>query len=152
MNHLEDDPKKGAHNWKPETYVQKYERTVTAVDGDSITVDVGIPCTIQENFGGGQVFRVKPDRRISHCGVENMKIVSEYEKGLENKDEDHAWIAVCIQCLRDGWVRNVTAVHFGYSCVSIEDKAIHITVQDCKLIAFSRGMIHRSLETAVPTY
>jgi len=129
MDHLEDDPKAGAHNWKPESYVQKYERTVTACDDGSITIHVGVPCTIQENFGGGEIIRVKPDRRMSHCGIENMKIVSEYDG---EDDEDHGWKAVEMNAIRDSWVRNVNAFHFGYSCVSIEDKALRITVQDCK--------------------
>eukprot|EP00977_Amphora_coffeiformis_P029638 scaffold42080_cov183-Amphora_coffeaeformis.AAC.2 len=129
MDHLEDDPKAGANNWKPETYVQKYERTVIATDEESITIHVGVPCTIQENFGGGEIIRVKPDRRMSHCGVEYMDIVSDYNG---EEDEDHGWKAVDMNCIRDSWVRNVSAYHFGYSCVSIDEKAIRITVQDCK--------------------
>ena len=132
MDQLEKDPSKGANNWKPDGYVQRYERRITAVDGDTITIHAGVPCTIQDNFGGGNIIRVKPDRRISHIGVESMKIISEYETGKEEKDEDHAWVAVALNCVRDAWVRNVTAVHFGYACVSIDQKGIRITVQDCK--------------------
>lgn len=134
MDKLEDDPKKGAYNWKPESYVQKYERTVAAVPDDtSIVINVGVPCTIQDDFGGGNVLRVKPDRRISHCAVEDMTIRSEYNGNAE--DEEHGWTAIEFNSIRDSWVRNVTALHFGYACVSILQKGLRITVQDCKDVA-----------------
>jgi len=60
--------------------------------------------------------------------------VSDYEKGEERRDEEHAWEAVEVGNLRDGWVQNVTAVHFGYSCVSLLEGARRITVQDCAFL------------------
>lgn len=148
MDQLENDPSKGAKNWKPEGYVQRYERRITHVDGDTITIHTGVPCTIQQNFGGGTILRLKADKRISHVGVEAMKIVSEYAEGQDD-DEDHGWVAVHMNCVRDSWVRDVTAVHFGYSCVSIDQKGIRITVQDCKChkrlhVSFTlRSLTHR---------
>lgn len=132
MDQLEksDKSRDNTNNWKPEKYVQKYERTVTAVTDDSITIHVGVPCTIQDNFGGGEIIRVKPDRRMSHCAVEYVKIVSDYSG--KDDDEKHGWKAVDMNSIRDSWVRNVTSVHFGYACVSIDDKALRVTVQDCK--------------------
>lgn len=125
--------KKGANDWRPEGYIQHYERFVTRVlpDEGAIVVHAGVPCTIQNNFGGGDVLTVKRDKRITHVGVESMTVVSEYERGREDDDEDHAWQAIVLDAVGDGWVRNVTAVHFGYCCVAIGYKTIRVTVQDC---------------------
>ncbi len=120
--------------WKPQGYGMGYERRITAIDGSQITINAPIVCAIDSRYGGGFVYKTTPDQRISKVGVEKLRIVSEYKQGRERKDESHAWEAVKIRNLRDGWVRNVTAVHFGYSCVSIKSGAKHITVQDCAFL------------------
>jgi len=61
---------------------------------------------------------------------EGKVLVSEYDASKGHNDEAHAWDAIRIAALADGWVRNVTAVHFGYSCVNILSSGIRITVQD----------------------
>ena len=117
--------------WKPEGYNLHYERRVKAIDGPEITIGAPIVCAIDSRFGGGSVYKTKPDKRIRKVGVEKLRLVSEYEKGKERHDEEHAWEGVKVGNLRDGWVRNVTAVHFGYSCVSLKRGSKNVTVQDC---------------------
>ena len=123
---------KSCNNWSPGSYVQDYERFVVGVpDTESIIVHTGVPCTIQQNFGGGQVLKLKNETRISHVAVENLQIVSTYVEGKEYEDDDHAWNAVVLDSVKDAWVRNVTARHFGYSCVNVGKWSIRVTVQDC---------------------
>ena len=120
--------------WEPGTYDMAYERHITAIGGKEITIDAPIVCAIDARFGGGSVYKTTPDGRISKVGVEKLRLVSEYKNGQKRKDESHAWEGVRIGNLRDGWVRNVTAVHFGYSCVSLKNGATQITVQDCAFL------------------
>ncbi len=128
---LSRGPSDKVKNWSPDGYTLRFERTVTAASGNSVTVDAPITCAIEEQFGGGYICRTEPDGRIHNVGIESLRMVSEYEKGKESQDEAHAWDGIKIGALRDGWVRNVTAVHFGYSCVNISSKGKRITVQDC---------------------
>lgn len=121
-------------NWEPREYSVGFERRVVAIQGRSITIDAPIVMAMDRAFGGGSVYKVTADQRISHVGVENLRLISEYEAGRENDDEEHAWDAIKIQNLVDGWVRDVTAMHFGYSCVNIGHDARQITIQDCAMI------------------
>jgi hypothetical protein len=46
-------------------------------------------------------------------------------------DEDHYANFITFENIRNGWVRNVTALHFVYSMVGTQRGAKWITVQDC---------------------
>ncbi len=128
LNRGPDDPVK---NWTSEEYTLASERRIVAIEGNTITIDAPIVCAIEERFGGGYIRKTQPDARIREVGIESLRLVSEYVKGQEKLDEKHAWDAVKINCLADGWVRDVTAKHFGYSCVNISARGKRITVQDC---------------------
>jgi hypothetical protein len=68
--------------------------------------------------------------RIEECGVENLLLVSEYEKGNDT-DENHAWTAVEVNSAQHSWVRNIRSKHFGFALVNINKGAKYITVKDC---------------------
>ena len=61
-------------------------------------------------------------------------MISDYRKGYENSDEKHAWIGIRIANARNCWVKNVTAVHFGFGTASLEQWCQNITVQDSACI------------------
>jgi hypothetical protein len=46
-------------------------------------------------------------------------------------DEDHFWNFVTMDNIRNGWVRNCTALHFANSLVGTQRGAKWITVEDC---------------------
>jgi hypothetical protein len=111
--------------WSP--FDLDFERVVTAVEGDRITLDEPLTCAIETHWGGGAVFEFR-DQRIRHCAVEHLRGVSAFNPkvtglyGREREkylsDEHHAW------------VRHVTARHFGYAGVEVR-RAPHVTVEDC---------------------
>lgn len=131
---LNQGPKDDVKNWTPDSYSFAYERRITGIAGNSITIDAPIVFAIEAGFGGGSVYKTSPDGRVHKVGVEKLRLISEYRKGEELSDEAHAWDAIQIGNLVDGWVRDVTAVHFGYSCVNIGSAGKRITVQDCACI------------------
>jgi hypothetical protein len=131
LNRGPDDRTK---NWTPEAYGVGFDRTITRIDGHTIHLDAPIVMAMDRAFGGGSVVRLTPDRRIRDVGVEALRLVSAYEVGREEQDEQHAWDAVRIGHLRDGWVRGVTAMHFGYSCVNIGHDARAVTVRGCAML------------------
>lgn len=120
--------------WAPFSLV--FERKIVRIVGDQITVDAPIVCAIETRWGGGEIAKYTEERRARNCGVENLRIVSEYDPALKNGghfvDEAHATNAITISHAADCWVRNVTARHFVYSCVSIASSSRHITVQDSR--------------------
>jgi hypothetical protein len=120
--------------WKPGSRDVTWDRTITAVDGDAVTLDAALTTTLDASFGGGTVARYAWPGRIRHVGVENLRCESMFDPA-NPKDEAHAWIAISIEKARDVWVRQVTFAHFAGSAVSILDSASRITVEDCKSLA-----------------
>ncbi|MEN6306493.1 MAG: discoidin domain-containing protein [Anaerohalosphaeraceae bacterium] len=117
--------------WTSEGYVVEYERIITAIPGNKITVDVPLVDVIQEKYGGGKIFKPNPIPRIRHCGIENLRMESCY---AGDTDESHPWDAIRIVYAQDSWVRGVTARYFAYSCVNVGAYAKSITVEDCAFL------------------
>ncbi|MDP3069308.1 MAG: hypothetical protein Q8N18_03420 [Opitutaceae bacterium] len=115
--------------WKAEGFTMDFERTITAIDGPRVTLDAPVMNALDTKFGGGAVYRYTFPR-IAQCGVENLRLVSAYEKGKETSDEAHAWIAVNLGAVENAWVRDVTAVHFSHA-VQASGASIFTTTQDC---------------------
>ncbi len=126
-------PRQGTKQWQPGSKDLQYERIITSIEGNKITIDAPIINAMEDKYGGGYLYRFQQAGRISQSGVENLRLVSTYEKGKKNKDEDHAWTGVVIDNASNSWAKNVTMVHFARG-VDIFDNAIFITVQDCAFI------------------
>ncbi len=116
--------------WIPNTFNFRFEREITEINGNTITIDIPIVQMMEERHGGGYIYPVETSGRISNIGVENMLLVSEFEAGQENEDEDHAWIGIEIIDTEHSWVSDITARHFGYALASVERGSRFITVRD----------------------
>ena len=121
------------HQWTPAEYTRSWQARVLSVKGDILILDTPVVCALERRYGGGSVFKCT-DNRGRGAAVERMRLDSVYVKGKENEDEDHASVAISLNGLVDSWVREVTALHFVYSSVSVGQGASRITVQDCAMI------------------
>jgi hypothetical protein len=115
--------------WKPGGFDLEFERTIVGIEGNRLTLDAPIMNALDAKFGGGAIYRYTFPR-IAECGVENVRLVSEYVKGQETSDEAHAWIGVTLGAVENAWVRDVTVVHFSHA-VQADGGSIFVTVQDC---------------------
>ena len=145
--------------WKPTDIDITWDRTITAVNGNTITIDAPITTTITKEYGGAYV--VKPhtnttkgdsnptniNGEIRECGIENLTIDGrgmmdegrckkeegrcKKEEGRCKKDEDHCWDGIHINNVRDGWVRKVVFTHLAGSAVNLQKETSRITVEDC---------------------
>jgi hypothetical protein len=118
------------NGWTPDDYTIDHERMITAISGNTISINIPIVDVMEEMYGGGSISKIQSSRRISHCGVENMRIQSFYDGNL---DESHAWTAVRLKDSENCWVKQVTGQYLAYSTVNIES-AHFTTVQDCAYI------------------
>lgn len=123
-------PRPGTTQWSAGGYNLTFERTITAIEGNRITLDAPVVNAMEEKYGGGFVYRYEQKGRLDHVGVENLRLESEYQLGKENEDEAHAWVGVSLEHAANSWVRNVTVVHFSHG-VMLGSGAIFVTVQDC---------------------
>ncbi len=122
-------PSENTKQWQPAEYNLYFERTITSVKKNTISIDNPVMMEMEEKYGGGEIFKYQTPGRIEHIGVEDLVCVSEFSG---NEDEDHGWVAVSFNRVENSWVSNITAKHFGYSCVHLGDQTKQITVRDCR--------------------
>ncbi len=123
--------RQGTKQWKAAEYNLSYEREITAVDGDKITVDNPVVMAMEAQYGGGEIFKYEYKGRLKEVGIENIFFQSDY---ASDTDEDHGWIALEFDGIENGWVSEVTSRFFGYSCVSLSGGAKNITVKNSKCL------------------
>lgn len=114
--------------WKAGDYDLHFERTVVEITGDRITVDAPVMNALDAQFGGGATYRYTFPRLVE-AGVESLRLVSEYERGKETSDEEHAWTGIDLGAVENAWVRDVTFVHFSHA-VDADRSALFVTLQD----------------------
>lgn len=139
---LSEDGKKFdfTQQWKAGEYDFYFERGITGIEGNRITIDAPIVHSMEAKYGGGAIYHYETPGRISEIGIENLRLVSEFAAPIPDhpygdpkktiEAETHAWNAIHLKSNTENtWVRNVTGNYFGWSLVSISGK--RATVQDC---------------------
>lgn len=119
-----------ALGWKPGDHTLYTERQIVGETGTEITLDAPLTTALDSAFGGARLYFINPGGRVRHAGVENLSLVSVYDKN-NLKDEDHRWNAINVENAEDCWVRQIKFRHFAGSAVSILETSRRITVEDC---------------------
>lgn len=117
--------------WKPGDEDIHWDRKITAVHGNELTLDVPLTTALDTAYGGGTVAVYHWPGRISHVGIENLRLASSWDT-TNRKDENHCWMAVTLENVQDAWVRQVVFLHFAGSAVYALNTSRCVTVQDCK--------------------
>jgi len=120
-----------ALGWKPGERDVYWDRKITAVNGNTISIDAPITTALDTTYGGGSVAKYDWPGRISNVGVENLTCQSTYDEN-NPKDEAHRWMAITMENVMDAWVRQILFKHFAGSAVDVLETAKRITVEDCK--------------------
>ncbi len=144
----------GRYRWRP--FVITYDRIITDIKGNTITIDAPIFTAIETRWGGGDVVKYSDTGRIEQVGIENLRGVSEYDPSVRMKaygnmdrgsfdgtgskyesdeyyaDENHYFNFINFSNTKNAWVRNISALHFGSSVVQTTGSTKWITVQDCE--------------------
>jgi len=119
-----------ALGWKPGDMNINWDRTVTAVNGNIVTIDAPLTAAVDAQYGSAKIISYNWNGRISESGVENLTMISEYNTKYP-KDEDHCWTAVSIENAENCWVRQINFKHFAGSAVFLQPTSSQITVEDC---------------------
>jgi hypothetical protein len=132
--------------WQP--FDIDWDRVVTDVQGDTITIDAPITCAIEKRWGGGEILKYEDPGRIEHVGIENLRGMSEFDPAVRTRDygnmdrpnyiaeeyyadEAHYANFIAFDNVKHGWVCNATALHFVNSMVTAARGSKWLTVQDC---------------------
>ena len=135
----------GTKQWKPGSRDLLFERKITKVEGDEITLDVPLVNALQAEFGGGSVYKYTYEGRIARCGVERLSGKSLFDRSVKGRhealrsrenptgeyfaDESHADIFVDMTAVENAWIRNVSATHFD-CCAQLSAGCKYVTGQD----------------------
>jgi hypothetical protein len=120
--------------WGYEGYWWSFKRTIVAMTGNSITVDLPFYMNLDKRFGGGYI---SPGNQTGEgslptdIGLENLFLVSEFKKGEEKTDEDHATTGVEFLGVQHTWAADITAKHFVHG-FHVQSEAESVTIQDCQ--------------------
>jgi hypothetical protein len=133
------DPK-STKQWTP--FDLKFDRVITAIAGNRVTVDAPIACAIDRRWGGGVLVGITDAERIERCGVESLRAVSifdatkmaDYQRERVAVDENHATHLVAFAAVKNAWARHLTSVSFYHGVASINDRAKWVTVEDCNAL------------------
>ncbi len=120
----------GYWGWHAGDVDLQWQRRVTEAEGDTVTIDAPLSMTLDSKWAGSKVLRYTWHGRISDSGVENMTLVSDYDRRYP-MDEDHCWNGISVAAALDCWVRMVDFRHFSGSAVIVQRGAAQVTVEDC---------------------
>lgn len=126
------DAREGTVQWKAEEYDLHFERKITAVNGNQITIDNPIVMAMETQYGGGEIYKYTFNGRINEVGIEDLLLESAYQTDI---DENHGWDAVSLNRVENAWVSNVTSKYFGYSCVNLGANSKQVTVKNCNSLS-----------------
>jgi len=116
--------------WKPGERDIYWDRSITKVKGNTISLDAPLTTAIDNLYGGGNLVTFEWPGRICNVGIENMKMVSTYDTSNQ-KDEDHCWMAITMENIENAWVRRIEFSHFAGSAVAVYETASRVTIEDC---------------------
>ena len=104
----------GALGWKAGDMDLTWDRTISEVNGNQITLDAPLTVALDTQYGASSLILYQWNGRIQECGIENMTLVSDYDRRY-SKDEDHCWTGISIGEAENCWVRQVSFRHFSGS-------------------------------------
>ncbi|HEY0136022.1 MAG TPA: hypothetical protein VGB85_18175, partial [Nannocystis sp.] len=115
-------------DWSPSSLPIVFKRQIMAINGATLTIDAPVYNHLDRSLSQSYMYKLDRKNILTELGVEDLRIDIQTKGGT---DENHAWNAVAMRGLEDGWVRRFTALHFGHSAVIVQT-GTQITVADSR--------------------
>jgi hypothetical protein len=120
----------GTELWTVGSQPIVFNRYVTAIDGNQITVDVPVYTTLVKSLSQSYIYKYDRSGLRKNIGIERLRVdITGWEPDTLAQGSS-AWTAIALVQIEDGWVKNCTATHFVYAAVRTET-ASRITVDSC---------------------
>jgi len=122
--------------WDTQTYTVNFERKITALNGNTITINSPIVQPMQTQYGGGEIslFRVSAGERLYNVGVEDIRLQGAGITGTSSAtSQNRLQFAIRPRYVENGWVHGVTGVRVSESTVKTWDVR-YFTVEECAYI------------------
>jgi autotransporter-associated beta strand protein len=123
----------GTEAWSPNSSFMQTDRTITAINGNTITINAGLTTAIDSRtidgisnaYGGGTVWEYTTNR-VSNVGIENIRFDT---TATSSTDMNHAGRPISFSGVNNSWVRNTTAIDY-YNGIYFGSKSEFDTSQD----------------------
>ncbi|KAF9957597.1 hypothetical protein BGZ72_001636 [Mortierella alpina] len=137
MNYMppRGDSGRPSTQWTPKSYTFRFERTIVAIDRTkrTFTIDIPLVMNFDPKYPPVKIYHlVHKSALISDVGVENLRLVSEYDS-RNPEDEQHGWYAVVVDNAIHGWVADVRTERF-VSGIFASMWSRFVTIQDCAVV------------------
>ncbi|WP_442888040.1 DUF6298 domain-containing protein [Congregicoccus parvus] len=127
---MHEAPARQPYNWRAGAFDVRWDRTILEISGSRVVLDAPLTVALEQRFGGASIEPYEETGYIEDVGVENLRCESTFDRG-NPFDEEHAWNAIDLHAVRDGWVSDVTGIHFAGTVVQVGALVSRVTVQDC---------------------
>jgi hypothetical protein len=117
--------------WEASYFTLKYRRKVTAVDGNTITIDCPLVEQISSEFGSASIAKYTWSQKIENVGIENLRLESAY---AHDEDENHGWTAIKVKNAENIWFRNIESRYFAGSTIETDRGSGNISILNCRSI------------------
>lgn len=120
--------------WASVTIPIKYNRYITKIIGNTITIDAPVFSTLVRSLSQSYIYKTDRAGILTNIGIENLRIDCNNpfnQSPNSNGDERyHAQDAIWLGKIEDAWVRNCTALHFVQSGFKTS-LATRVTIDSC---------------------
>ena len=118
--------------WTAGTQDIEMNRTITAINGNTITIDVPVTNHLNLSLSQSYIYKINKSTTKVLIGIEDLRIDIQNWTN-EYIDEAHAWWGVQMFDIEDSWARNVVVLHFGQSGFQI-GTGNRITLDHCQAL------------------
>jgi len=115
--------------WVAGNHEPNWDRVITRIEGNSITVDAPLTNSLDLGYGGGNIRQYTWSGRINNVGIESLRGISDY---IGDTDVNHATWLVEMSAMENGWVRDLTAYNFRQGIVTLTSTSKWVTVEECE--------------------
>src|SRR5262249_32248896 len=115
--------------WQPDSKNLDFDRVITDIEGNQITIDAPLMNSFEQQYGGGTIYHYTWSGRLENVGIENIYGKSDYNGST---DENHSWRFITFDKIENAWVHDVISQYFAFACVETDGGAKWVTVQDAQ--------------------
>lgn len=123
--------------WPKQTLPIAYNRFITAINGNTITLDAPVFNTLVRSLSQCSIYKTDRNGVLTNIGIENLRvdIINPFNQNPANNgnERNHAQDAIWFGNIEDGWARHCTALHFVQSGFKTSF-ATRLTIDSCSAI------------------
>lgn len=103
--------------WTTDQYPVTYHRYITAINGNTLSLDAPVFYTLTKSLSESYVYEPKMNGTVYQSGVEDLSV---HIQSAGGEDENHAWNAVRFRSIENAWAVDCEFVGFGQSGIITE--------------------------------